>query len=68
MSCSCDARLIAGGCLCPRPLSVDEARDLVRDAALEAARRLYPDVGELAIRVMAEALLVRAKFDLKEGR
>ncbi len=64
MSCPCATRLTTGGCICPRALAPDEARDLVRDAALDAAKRMYPDVGELAVRVMAETLLVRAKMAL----
>lgn len=66
VSCACANRLTAGGCLCPRLLSADEARALVRDAALDAAKRIYPDFSEQSQRLMAKALLLRAHLELKD--
>jgi hypothetical protein len=48
-------------------LRVDEARDLVKDFALEAARRVYPHAGEEAVRLMAQCLLARARDQLNKN-
>lgn len=53
--------ILRSACICPGPLTPDQARDEVLRAARAAARRMYPGSKADVLEIHARVLLARAR-------